>query len=61
MIKVNCIRCGYELDLTGALLFSPPDDMDSVEKYHICRQCYYKVKEYLDRISYIDDGKSDVF
>jgi len=44
MIKVNCFKCGGELSLLGALLFSPPNEKGQVDKFHICRECYYEVK-----------------
>ena len=41
MIKPICSLCGKELDDFGAILLSPPDDNHKVEKYHICKLCYY--------------------
>jgi C4-type Zn-finger protein len=43
MIKVLCDYCGKELKDLGALLFSPPNK-DIVQKFHICRNCYYNIK-----------------
>ncbi len=42
-IKPVCDFCKAELDDFGALLFSPPDESDSVRKFHLCKKCYEKV------------------
>ena len=40
MIKPICSLCRKELDDSGAIVLSPPDDNHKVEKHHICRVCY---------------------
>jgi hypothetical protein len=44
-IKPTCSKCKKELDDFGAILFSPPDEESKVEKFHICKECYNKIKE----------------
>ena len=41
MIKPICSLCKKELDDIGGIILSPPDDSNRVEKYHICKLCYY--------------------
>lgn len=36
--------CGQELEECGAILLSPPDESNKVEKYHLCRTCYEEIK-----------------
>ena len=43
VIKVECRRCGNELDVPGALAFGVPDTDGSVTKHHICVFCWDKV------------------
>ncbi|MBS3085967.1 hypothetical protein J4225_04775 [Candidatus Pacearchaeota archaeon] len=45
MIKPKCNICKKELNDFGALLFSPPDNKNKVDKKHICKECYNKLKE----------------
>ena len=40
MFKVECRRCGKELDVPGALAFGVPDTDGSVNKHHICVFCW---------------------
>ena len=53
MISVKCIRCKKELDKQGGLLLSPPNkegyDSVLVEKNHLCVDCYWLVKEELEK------------
>jgi len=42
MIKPVCYVCGKELKEFGAILLTPPNEKDMVEKLHICRPCYDK-------------------
>lgn len=48
MIKVYCSMCKTELKKSGALIFSPPNLMNMVRKYHLCRECWDKVREMID-------------
>ena len=43
-IKPICNICEQELEEFGAILLSPPDESNKVEKYHICRECYGEIK-----------------
>lgn len=43
----RCYKCRKDLEQPGALVFSPPlktksdaNDLCSVEKYHICTNCF---------------------
>ena len=51
MIEAFCSKCGKEIHKKAALLISPPDERaiwansspkiyDSVDKYHLCRDCW---------------------
>ena len=42
-IETKCDKCGKELTDYGALLFSPPNDDNKVNKYHLCEDCYQKI------------------
>ena len=45
-IKPICDICKKKLNEFGAILLSPPDEQNSVKKFHICKECYNKlVKE----------------
>lgn len=39
-----CDFCKKELVDFGALLFSPPDGKGNVKKYHVCKNCYKKIR-----------------
>lgn len=43
-IKPVCDRCKKELNDFGAILFSPPKGKN-VKKFHICGECYEKIKD----------------
>ncbi len=43
-IKPICDKCKTELSEFGAILFSPPEGKN-VKKFHICKECYEKIKE----------------
>ncbi len=45
MISPKCDVCKEELNDYGALMFSPPDEEGNVKKFHICQNCYLKLKE----------------
>lgn len=40
MIRVRYFDCNDELTELGALLFSPPNEFNQVDKFHICTKCY---------------------
>ena len=48
MIKPICSWCGEELVEFGAILFAPPENIEDfssfVEKFHMCRNCFKKIK-----------------
>lgn len=48
-IAVFCISCKRELDSPGGLIFSPYSlvDGNKVDKFHICRLCWYLLAEWL--------------
>jgi hypothetical protein len=39
-IKPICDKCKQELEVFGALMFSPPDEKSYVRKGHLCKKCY---------------------
>jgi hypothetical protein len=46
-IKPSCDKCKKELDDFGGILLSPPDEDNKVEKFHLCKECYRKIKNSL--------------
>jgi hypothetical protein len=40
MIRPKCYICKKELDELGGLLLSPPKHDGSIDKRHICVECY---------------------
>jgi len=38
-------NCEGDIKHFGALLFSPPNENNMVRKYHICINCFNKLKE----------------
>jgi hypothetical protein len=42
-IKPVCDKCKKELNDFGAILLSPPDSFNKVEKFHICKGCYAEI------------------
>lgn len=51
MIKVECDKCGKEINEMSALAFSPPKTINKKKnqttKYHICKSCWKKFKKWL--------------
>ena len=47
MIKVNCIKCGNELDDMGAVILSPPWSDRRVTKSHLCTTCWDRLRTWL--------------
>jgi len=43
-IKPKCDYCNNELVDFGAILLSPPDKQSRVDKIHVCKTCYEKIK-----------------
>ena len=43
MIKPTCFSCDKELMQFGGLIFSPPDNSESIDvaKNHLCVTCYW--------------------
>lgn len=46
-----CDKCGKELVVFGAILFSPPDEQSTVKKFHICEPCYDEMEKELKKDS----------
>lgn len=44
MIKPVCVVCDKELKKFGAILLSPPNEDNLVEKFHICVSCFEEIK-----------------
>jgi len=51
MIKVICNICDKELEDSGSLIFSPPDDLNTVTKWHVCRTCWHILHGYVRIVS----------
>ena len=47
-IKPICDKCKKELEEFGAILLSPPNTENNIKKYHLCKECYQKIKEDLN-------------
>ena len=44
MISVFCFSCRKELIEPGAIVLSPPIEVDKVCKYHLCLTCWKRVE-----------------
>jgi len=40
MINPKCDKCKEELEDFGGILLSPPDEVNRVRKFHLCKKCY---------------------
>ena len=49
MIDPKCNMCGEELNEYGAILLSPLDNENRVVKFHICKNCYNKLAEQINK------------
>jgi hypothetical protein len=47
-MDINCDLCKQKLEITGALVFSPPDLASKVRKIHVCRTCWTILQFVLD-------------
>ena len=43
-IKPMCDQCGNELSEFGAIILSPPNNKNMVQKFHLCTDCYKKLE-----------------
>jgi hypothetical protein len=48
-IEPTCDHCGDELHTYGAILLSPPNKNNVVQKYHYCIACYKELKKILKK------------
>lgn len=49
MIYPCCDKCKKELETFGGLVFSPPHSShNTVNKYHVCRDCFAKLIEWFN-------------
>ncbi len=48
-IRPKCDKCGKELEEFGGILLSPPDQNNSVKKYHLCRKCYDEILNFVGK------------
>ena len=55
----KCKKCLLELDKPGAILLSPPDKGEQVQKIHLCSVCYEVVVEGLRPILLMDPCEVD--
>ena len=46
-IQPVCDICKTELDTSGGILLSPPNEKNEVRKFHLCVDCYGKVEDNL--------------
>lgn len=47
MLRIQCNKCGKDLDEPGSLAFSPPDKYDECKKFHICLSCWPLFQDWL--------------
>jgi len=47
MLRVTCNKCKAKLNRAGALVFGYPDINSYCKKYHLCRDCYEDLVEWL--------------
>lgn len=47
-LEIDCYMCGERITEPGALVFSPPDGMETT-KYHICKDCWPSVMYMMDK------------
>ena len=53
--RYRCYKCGSPVT-KGAIIISPPSEPEAeelvatVEKYHICRDCWNEVKDFIDEV-----------
>jgi hypothetical protein len=54
MLQIECDKCKKELNIPGAILFSPPKDESDWEvyKFHFCSKCYTSLLDWI----YTEDG-----
>ena len=50
-ISPICSRCLLELEEPGAILLSPPNEKEQVQKFHLCLACYGEVAEWLKALA----------
>jgi hypothetical protein len=50
MIKIECDACERNMDMPGALLFSPPTKNNDCKKMYLCSDCYLAVLDRLDEL-----------
>ena len=48
-INPKCDACGAELNEAGGILFSPPSNENTVNKYHVCKECYGDMEDLLGK------------
>jgi hypothetical protein len=44
-IRPICNKCKKELKDFGAILISPPEKKNRVKKFHLCKDCYQKIRK----------------
>ena len=55
MIRPKCMQCNSPLKDFGGILLSPPNQSNSVKKYHLCVWCYQEIYEEIRSRSKEDD------
>ncbi len=40
-----CDKCKKGLTEFGGILLSPPDNKNTVKKFHLCTECYSKIEK----------------
>lgn len=48
-ITPTCDKCNNELRDYGAILLSPPSEVATVDKFHICPDCYKEILKLIGR------------
>lgn len=42
-IKPVCDKCKKELEVFGGILLGPPNENNTVRKFHLCADCYNEI------------------
>ena len=46
-MTIRCSKCGRILEVPGALVFSPPDEDGACMKFHVCVECFKRLRDWL--------------
>lgn len=47
LLEIKCKKCKKQLTEQGALIFTPPETLDKVYRFHLCIWCYFELMDWL--------------